>query len=83
MRRPILNHLKRGELVYEPFLESGIAYVAAAELAETRLLRHRTGPQVRRCNRSAQQTLSGETAKLEADGRSFEEIAVERRKGAE
>jgi hypothetical protein len=23
MRRPILNHLRRGELVYDPFLGSG------------------------------------------------------------
>ena len=29
------------------------------------------------------QTLSARTAKLEADGRTFEEIAAERRKGAE
>jgi len=26
MRRPILNHLKRGELVYEPFLGSGVSF---------------------------------------------------------
>ncbi len=29
MRRPILNHTKRGELVYEPFLGSGTTLVAA------------------------------------------------------
>src|SRR5205814_3858982 len=29
MRRPILNHIKRGELVYEPFLCSGISLVAS------------------------------------------------------
>jgi DNA modification methylase len=33
MRRPILNHTKRGEIVYEPFLGSG-ATLAAAELTE-------------------------------------------------
>ena len=33
MRRPILNHPKRGELVYEPFLGSGTT-LAAAELTE-------------------------------------------------
>ena len=33
MRRPILNHLRRGELVYEPFLGSGTT-LAAAELTE-------------------------------------------------
>ena len=33
MRRPILNHIKRDELVYEPFLGSGTT-LAAAELTE-------------------------------------------------
>jgi DNA modification methylase len=33
MRRPILNHLRRGELVYDPFLGSG-TNLAAAELTE-------------------------------------------------
>ena len=33
MRRPILNHTKRGELVYEPFLGSGTT-LAAAELTQ-------------------------------------------------
>jgi len=33
MRRPILNHLRRGELVNEPFLGSGTT-LAAAELKE-------------------------------------------------
>ncbi len=33
MRRPILNHLRRGELVYEPFLGSGTT-LAAAELTQ-------------------------------------------------
>jgi DNA modification methylase len=30
MRRPIVNHTKRGELVYDPFLGSGTTLVAAA-----------------------------------------------------
>ncbi len=33
MRRPILNHTKRGELVYDPFLGSGTT-LAAAEMTE-------------------------------------------------
>lgn len=45
MRRPILNHLKRGELVFDPFLGSGTT-LAAAEL-RTRLLRAGTRPKVR------------------------------------
>ncbi len=31
MRRPILNHTKRGELVYEPFLGSGTTLAAAEQ----------------------------------------------------
>ena len=33
MRRPILNHTKLGELVYDPFLGSGTT-LAAAEVTE-------------------------------------------------
>ena len=33
MRRPILNHTKRGELVYEPFLGSGTTLAAAEPLS--------------------------------------------------
>ena len=33
MRRPILNHTKRGEMVHDPFLGSGTT-MAAAELTE-------------------------------------------------
>lgn len=33
MRRQILNHLKRGECVYDPFLGSGTT-LAAAELTD-------------------------------------------------
>jgi DNA modification methylase len=29
MRRPILNHTERGEVVYDPFLGSGTAMIAA------------------------------------------------------
>jgi DNA modification methylase len=52
MRRPILNHLKRGELAYEPFLGSGTT-LAAAGTDRARLLRDRTGPEVRGRGRAA------------------------------
>jgi DNA modification methylase len=32
MQRPILKHLRRGELVYDPFLGSGTTLAAAIEL---------------------------------------------------
>ncbi len=47
MRRPILNHLRRGELVYDPFLGSGTT-LAAAELNRARLLWHRVRSELRR-----------------------------------
>ena len=31
MRRPILNHTERGEVVYDPFLGSGSTLIAAEQ----------------------------------------------------
>jgi DNA modification methylase len=81
MRRPILNHTKRGELIYEPFLGSDTT-LAAAELAERTCCGMELDPKyvdgiVPRC-----QGLSGKQAKLDGDGRTFEELAEERRKDA-
>ena len=46
MRRPILNHLRRGELVYDPFL--GQRHDARGRgIDRARLLRHRTGSEIR------------------------------------
>jgi DNA modification methylase len=80
MRRPILNHLKRGELVYEPFLGSGTT-LAAAELTEHVCLGIELDPKYVDVIVQRWQTLSGKTAKLDGDGRTFEEITAERRKG--
>lgn len=82
MRRPLLNHLKRGELVYEPFLGSGTT-LAAAELTERVCCGVELDPKYVHVVIQRWQTLSGKSAKLEADGRTFGEIAAERRKGAE
>jgi DNA modification methylase len=79
MRRPIHNHLKRGELVYEPFLGSGTT-LAAAELTERVCLGIEMDPKYVDVVIQRWQTLSGKMAKLEADGRTFDEIAEERRK---
>src|ERR1700674_3357285 len=80
-RRPILNHLRRGELVYEPFLGSGTT-LAAAELAERVCYGIELDPKY--CDVIIQrwQGLAGKKATLEGDGRTFEEIAQERRKEA-
>ena len=81
MRRPILNHLKRGELVYEPFLGSGTT-LAAAELTERVCCGMEMDPKYVDVIVQRWQTISGEKAKLDGDGRTFEEIAAERQKAA-
>jgi len=81
MRRPILNHLKRGELVYDPFLGSGTT-LAAAELTERACLGLELDAKYIDVVIQRWQTLAGKKATLDGDGRTFEEIAEERRKGA-
>jgi DNA modification methylase len=80
MRRPILNHTKRGQLVYEPFLGSGTT-LAAAELTERVCCGIELDPKYVDVIVQRWQTLAGQKAVLDADGRTFEEIAAER-KGA-
>jgi DNA modification methylase len=82
MRRPILNHVKRGELVYEPFLGSGTT-LAAAELTERVCCGMELDPKYVDVIVQRWQTLSGNKAKLESDGRTFEEISAERQSGRE
>jgi len=81
MRRPILNHLKRGELVYDPFLGSGTT-LAAAELTERACVGIELDPKYVDVIVQRWQTLAGKKATLDGDGRTFEDIAEERRKGA-
>jgi DNA modification methylase len=81
MRRPILNHTKRGEVVYDAFLGSGTTLVAAeatsrvcygleidAKYVDVIIARW--------------QSFTGKKATLEGDGRSFDEITQERRQEA-
>jgi DNA modification methylase len=79
MRRPILNHTKRGELVYEPFLGSGTT-LAAAEMTDRVCYGMELDPKYVDVVVQRWQTLSGKQAILDGDGRTFEEIAEERRK---
>jgi DNA modification methylase len=81
MRRPILNHLKRGELVYEPFLGSGTT-LAAAELTERVCFGMELDPKYVDVVIQRWQTLSGKQATLDGDGRTFEQIGEERRRVA-
>ena len=79
MRRPILNHLRRGELVYDPFLGSGTT-LAAAELTERVCYGMELDPKYVDVVVARWQQLTGKKATLEGDGRTFEEIAQERKK---
>jgi DNA modification methylase len=77
MRRPILNHIKRGELVYDPFLGSGTT-LAAAELTERVCYGIELDPKYVDVVVQRWQTLSAKQAALEGDGRTFDEIGKER-----
>jgi len=79
MRRPILNHLRRGELVYDPFLGSGTT-LAAAELTNRVCFGIELDPKYVDVIIQRWQTLSGKQATLDGDGRTFEEINHERGK---
>jgi DNA modification methylase len=79
MRRPILNHLRRGELVYDPFLGSGTT-LAAAELNERICFGIELDPKYVDVIVLRWQQLTGKEATLEGDGRAYNTISEERRK---
>jgi DNA modification methylase len=81
MRRPILNHLRRGELVYDPFLGSGTT-LAAAELTQRVCYGLELDPKYADVIVQRWQQLTGKQATLDGDGRTFDEIAQERQKAA-
>jgi DNA modification methylase len=78
MRRPILNHHRRGELVYDPFLGSGTT-LAAAELNERVCFGIELDPKYVDVVIQRWQLLTGKSATLGSEGRTFDEIAKERR----
>ena len=77
MRRPILNHTKRGELVYEPFLGSGTTLMAA-ELTDRICFGLELDAKYIDVVVERWQKFTGKEAHLEADGRSFEDVKSER-----
>ena len=77
MRRPILNHTKRGELVYDPFLGSGTT-LAAVETTGRVCYGLELDPKYVDVIVKRWQSFTGNKATLESDGRTFEEIAQER-----
>jgi DNA modification methylase len=77
MRRPILNHTKPGELVYEPFLGSGTT-LAAGEATQRVCYGLELDPKYADVAVERWQRLTGKKATLEGDGRTFEVMAQER-----
>ena len=77
MRRPILNHTKCGELVFEPFLGSGTT-LAAAELTKRVCCGLELDPKYVDVTVQRWQALSNKEAKLDGDGRTFGQVKAER-----
>jgi DNA modification methylase len=73
MRKPILNHTKSGELVYDPFLGSGTT-LAAAELTERVCYGLELDPKYVDVVIERWQRLNGKQAMLEGDGRTFDAV---------
>ena len=81
MRRPILNNSSPGQAVYEPFSGSGTTLIAA-ETTGRSCLAVELDPRYVDVAVTRWQAFTGEAAVLEEDGRSFADIAAERRAGA-
>jgi len=77
MRRPILNHTERGEVIYDPFLGSGTT-LAAAELTGRICYGMDIDPKYVDVIVCRWQQLTGKAATLEGDGRSFDQILAAR-----
>ena len=82
MRRPILNHTKHGELVYDPFLGSGTTLIAA-ELTDRICCGLELDP--RYCDVIVErwQNLTGKQATLDGGAETFEQVKQGRRMAAE
>jgi len=77
MRRPILNHLRHGELVYDPFLGSGTT-LAAAELTERVCYGLELDPKYCDVIMKRWQQLTGKEVILDGTKLSFNDVAAER-----
>jgi DNA modification methylase len=77
MKKSILNHTRRGEVVYEPFLGSRTT-MAAAESTQRVCFGMELDPKFMDVIVQRWQGMSGKKAVLDGDGRTFEEIRDER-----
>ena len=77
MRRPILNHLRRNELVYDPFLGSGTT-LAAAELNERVCFGIELDAKYVDVIVQRWQQLAAKEATLDGEGSTFEQVRAAR-----
>jgi DNA modification methylase len=78
MRKPMLNHTRPGELVYDPFLGSGTT-LAAAEVTGRVCYGLELDPKYADVIVERWQSVTGRKATLEGDGRTFEAVALQNR----
>jgi DNA modification methylase len=80
MRRPMLNNSSPGQAVYEPFCGSGTSIIAAETCGRV-CLAMELDPVYVDVALTRWQAFTGKAALLDGDGRTFAEIATERREG--
>lgn len=78
MRRPIENNSSPGQVVYDPFLGSGTTMIAAEQTGRV-CFGSELNPAYVDVIVQRWQQFTGRAATLEGDGRTFEEVAHERR----
>ena len=77
MRRPILNHTRRGELVYDPFLGSGTTLIAA-EMTARLCCGLELDPKYVDVIIARWQQVTGKVATLDGSGATFEQVKTQR-----
>ena len=77
MRRPIVNNSNPGQAVYEPFSGSGTTIIACEKAARTALALE-LEPAYVDVAVTRWQNFTGKQATLDGDGRTFDEVALER-----
>jgi len=78
MRRALLNNSRRGEIVYDPFLGSG-TLIIGAEVTDRICYGLEIDPHYVDVIVTRWQRLTGKQATLDNDGRTFDQIATERK----
>jgi DNA modification methylase len=81
MKRPIENNSSPGQAVYEPFSGSGTTIIAG-EMTGRSVYAIELNPAYVDVAVKRWQDFTGQTATLEGDGRSFDELSAERKQEA-